>query len=473
MMQQKHIVGESQALLNEKAAQTQAAKLARAAQADMTQEERFEVYQAENRQTALETQRAGERYAEQIVDDYEARVREQAIQAYRDGEQKAESIAEQARQNAVSAARWAGVASVAQAKQEGEQKNIFQKISSAISPLLYDALQQIADFNSILAKPSNSTGPLWGSEKYTNTMLMLQGLGTLIDQKLFRGGIQSTTTVLKENLEASPIYNTTINNLEFRTGAVFQYLNDNSFGLFEKVLHVNWENGGDAFQSGRQLGRTASNIQGAVEFVTGAAAAAFFLSSIPPTGGVTAACAGATGGLCLPIGVIAIPVELALAGASVAVSAHGSAMLANNYNNRSEIRGNGGGEYLSPDPENAYYRSNKQNTSRNSDELYKNMGKPKRLDGYQAHHIIPSTSTQYGYATEARQILEEYGIDINQAENGVMIPRKVNGSLNNPNYEEAVLNALQDAKNNKATKEDILYLLQDIGNQILATGTYP
>jgi hypothetical protein len=54
-----------------------------------------------------------------------------------------------------------------------------------------------------------------------------------------------------------------------------------------------------------------------------------------------------------------------------------------------------------------------------------------------------------------------------------MIPGKVNGKLNNPDYEKAILRALQSAKNNGADKEDILYLLQDIGNQILATGTYP
>lgn len=302
-------------------------------------------------------------------------------------------------------------------------------------------------------------------------MLAFQGLGVLIDQGLFNGKIQQTANNLKQNLETNPTYNTVTNIIEFGTGAAFQYLNDNSFGFFEKVLHVNWENGGDAFQSGRQLGRTASNIQGAVEFVTGAAAAAFFLSSIPPTGGVTAVCAGATGGSCLFLGAIAIPVELALAGVSAAVSAHGAVMSANNYNSRSEIRGNGGSD-LAPDPEFGYYGSNKQDNTRNAKELYKNMGSPERLEGYQAHHIVPGTSKRPA-AVEARQILEEFGIDINQADNGVMIPGDVNRKLNDPNYEIAVLKVLREARDMGRTKEDIIYLLQDIGNQILATGTYP
>jgi hypothetical protein len=104
-MQQKRIVGESQALLNEKAAQAQAA------QADMTRQEKLEAY----KQTPeyLERQAALAAYQ-----------REKAYQAYRAGEREAVSIAEaykaqeQARQNAVSAARWAGVTSVAVAKEE-------------------------------------------------------------------------------------------------------------------------------------------------------------------------------------------------------------------------------------------------------------------------------------------------------------------------------------------------------------------
>lgn len=74
---------------------------------------------------------------------------------------------------------------------------------------------------------------------------------------------------------------------------------------------------------------------------------------------------------------------------------------------------------------------------------------------------------------EARQILESFGIDINNAGNGVMIPSGVNSHLNNAAYERAVLEALRDAQNNGATPEQVIETLQSIGDQILATGTYP
>jgi len=74
---------------------------------------------------------------------------------------------------------------------------------------------------------------------------------------------------------------------------------------------------------------------------------------------------------------------------------------------------------------------------------------------------------------KARQILEEFGVDINNAGNGVMIPGNVNGSLNKPAYEEAILDALEYEKQKGATQADILELLQDIGNQIKSTGKYP
>ncbi|MFN8434330.1 MAG: Ig-like domain repeat protein [Anaerolineales bacterium] len=94
----------------------QAANIAKAVQADMTQEEKLSAYKqtagyiarqesyAEyESQKSLEAQRAGERDAVAIADAYKAQ--------------------EQARQNAVDAARWAGVASVALGKQESEEKN--------------------------------------------------------------------------------------------------------------------------------------------------------------------------------------------------------------------------------------------------------------------------------------------------------------------------------------------------------------
>lgn len=179
-----------------------------------------------------------------------------------------------------------------------------------------------------------------------------------------------------------------------------------------------------------------------VELFTGAAAAAFFLSSMPPTGGSTVACGATTGGVCLIPGVLALTGEAVMAGAGIAVSLHGAGVLGNNANNPLQIRGNGASD-LPPNPEYGYYGSNKQNNSKNAQELYKNMDYPKRLEDYQAHHIVPSTSKRPA-AIEARQILEEYGIDINQAENGVMIPGDVNRRLQ-ADYEVAVLKVLREA----------------------------
>ncbi len=100
------------ALQAEQNAKAQAA-IAKVAQADMTQEEKLSAYkqtagyiarQESNaeyeRQKALEAQRVGERNAVSIAEEYKAQ--------------------EQAKQNAVDAARWAGVASVAQEQQEEE-----------------------------------------------------------------------------------------------------------------------------------------------------------------------------------------------------------------------------------------------------------------------------------------------------------------------------------------------------------------
>ncbi len=112
MMQEKRIVGALQAEQNAKAQ----AAIAKAAQADMTQEEKLSAYkqtagyvarQESNaeyeRQKALEAQRAGERNAVSIAEEYKSQVRE--------------------KQSAVSAARWAGVASVAKGKQDSEEEN--------------------------------------------------------------------------------------------------------------------------------------------------------------------------------------------------------------------------------------------------------------------------------------------------------------------------------------------------------------
>lgn len=85
-------------------------------------------YRAEQqaKEQALQDYRHGEKNAVEIAEEYRVRAQEQALQSHRLGERYAVEIAEdyearkQAWLNVVDAARWAGVASVAQAKQESD-----------------------------------------------------------------------------------------------------------------------------------------------------------------------------------------------------------------------------------------------------------------------------------------------------------------------------------------------------------------
>ncbi len=181
-------MGALQAEQNAKAAQTQAASQ-RAKDDYRAGEKAYDIAQAstqntgsgkplampvpaENRVTdkereeAMTAYREGERNAVSIAEEYKSQVREEAnlshregerdamdtvreyaAQSYREGEREAESIAEQARQNVVESARWAGVASVAQAQPE-EQKPWWEKalayqytpvVTGAVAVLTTDA----------------------------------------------------------------------------------------------------------------------------------------------------------------------------------------------------------------------------------------------------------------------------------------------------------------------------------------------
>lgn len=198
-------------------------------------------------------------------------------------------------------------------------------------------------------------------------------------------------------------------------------MNDMSFGLVDNF--VNFENGSDAFQSGMEFGRIVSNIQGVVQVIAGAATFAFFMSTIPPTGGLTVACGATTVGLCLPFGGIVLTLEAVGALAGLGLATHGGVLLANNANNSLQIRGNGGG---SSDVTKTY-GTNTGDTQKNADILRANMGVGK-TPGIQAHHIVPSTHSE---AQKAREILESWGIDINQADNGVLLPKGIHDGLAN------------------------------------------
>lgn len=110
-------------------------------------------------------------------------------------------------------------------------------------------------------------------------------------------------------------------------------------------------------------------------------------------------------------------------------------------------------------------------TTRNARILERNMeratGQAKPA-GYETHHIVPS-GNNYKSARKARQILEKFGIDVNDAGNGVFLPDSVhNGLANDHTYMNAVLDDLQQATSrNEATD-----ILQRIGQKLL-DGTYP
>ncbi len=444
IMQQKRIVGALMEEKKEKAEQQAASQ--RAKDNYRAGEKAYDIAQAKAIQ-------------QQARDDYRAGERGYAVQ------QAEKAASQQARDDFRAEERGYSVSQMVI-----PAKGVLSQISHGIAPLLNSMNNQWDNFVSNLTTPTVERGPILGSEQFNTSMLVAQMHGLLVDNLLFDGKLTHIAANLKQSLESSPVYNGINNWLAFGTGATLQFLDDNSFGIVGKVLHVNWENGSDAFQAGMEFGNTVSKIQGVVEFVVGAATTAFFLSTMPPTGGLAVACAAGTGGVCLPVGGVALTVEGAGALLGGALSTHGIALEVS-ANRPLQIRGNGGSN-LPPNPEKGFFGTNAQNTGTNSDRLYKNMGSPKRLDGYQAHHIVPSFSGRPA-AVKARQILEEFGVDINNAGNGVMIPGNVNGSLNKPAYEEAILDALEYEKQKGATQADILELLQDIGNQIKSTGKYP
>jgi len=113
------------------------------------------------------------------------------------------------------------------------------------------------------------------------------------------------------------------------------------------------------------------------------------------------------------------------------------------------------------------YGSNTGDTARNAEILRRNMGVGK-TPGLEAHHIVPSTDS-YRAAKRAREILHQLGIDINAAENGVLLPEAIHTGLSrNQRYMDAVLDALEKSR----TREHAINILRRIGEQLLE-GTFP
>ncbi|MBI3169985.1 MAG: ParB N-terminal domain-containing protein [Chloroflexi bacterium] len=286
-MQQKHIIGELQAA----AKISQAKPVNQLAKID-TDEERLEAYK----------QTAGYQARQEHYAEYYAKK-------------------EQEKQNAVSAARWAGVASVAQEKQEEENKwqEIFEKWTSPAKL---------------------SSGLTYGKPQWVDTLpLTLQIPLELIYKKIDNIPPKISTSNNK-------ILNGASNAISFLSGTTRQLTNDLAFGLPGFITGWKPKNGNEFYQDGRMLGRTLSTYYGYFEMLVGGAllidGAVKFVASVGgsigcsifggPSGG--AACAAAS----TPI-VIAGTTEM-VGGAIVA--GHGGAVVWNNANNPLKIQDNSG-----------------------------------------------------------------------------------------------------------------------------------
>ena len=178
------------ALQAEQNAKAQAA-IAKAAQADMTQEEKLSAYkqtagyiarQESNaeyeRQKALEAQRAGERNAVAIAEEYKKQ--------------------EQAKQNAVGAARWAGVASVAKGKQDSEEENKtwLQKAWENTKTFIQEKIvEPVTTFwNEKIYEPYIQPATQWVQEN------IIQPVITFWNEKVYKPYIQPVVTWVNENI---------------------------------------------------------------------------------------------------------------------------------------------------------------------------------------------------------------------------------------------------------------------------------
>jgi len=88
--------------------------------------------------------------------------------------------------------------------------------------------------------------------------------------------------------------------------------------------------------------------------------------------------------------------------------------------------------------------------------------------GWHVHHIVPSTDSN-DYAKQAREILEKWGVDINDAVNGVALPPNVHTRIHTRAYQKALFMHLAKAKSRK----EVINILKDIGQTLQQTGSYP
>jgi len=86
-----------------------------------------------------------------------------------------------------------------------------------------------------------------------------------------------------------------------------------------------------------------------------------------------------------------------------------------------------------------------------------------------AHHIVAGGSKNEA-AVNSRNILQQYGIDINDAANGVFLPtdRNVIGAIYHPSmHTKAYYKKVNDMLGYATSRQDVLDILNDISNQLL------
>lgn len=114
--------------------------------------------------------------------------------------------------------------------------------------------------------------------------------------------------------------------------------------------------------------------------------------------------------------------------------------------------------------------------------LIKSKGLPDKEYAYEAHHIVAKGCTR---AKRAKEILFALGIDIDDPDNGVFLPKHENakkggnlkqahihGNVHTKPYYANVNFQIIEAFENGATKDDVKSLLRDIADD-LRRGIYP
>ncbi len=132
--------------------------------------------------------------------------------------------------------------------------------------------------------------------------------------------------------------------LNYVSGAVSQYMNDMTFGLWS-ALAVPGGNmdfiPSDTYQQGRELGRSASTAQAQFEVATGIGMAVVGTAALAPTLTGGAVCTLATGGACALAAAPAVAIEGGMVVAGAAAALHGGGVLL--YAKEHPVGSKGGG----------------------------------------------------------------------------------------------------------------------------------